>query len=89
MPRPHFPARGGARLPQYGNSASSSDRQETCQGCKEKAAEIARLRNDINASKSVREEGRRRMIASPMLWAALGICGVGLLFAIFAIVRHG
>jgi len=87
MPRPHFPPRGGSRIPQQ--AVRGADGLDICPGCKDKTAEIERLRADIAAAMSVREEGRRRMAASPMVWAALGICGVGLLFAIFAIVHHG
>lgn len=69
--------------------ARTSEIQEVCQGCQEKAAEIERLRTDIAAARSHCDEGRQHMAASPMVWAALSICGIGLLFAIFAIVHHG
>jgi hypothetical protein len=70
-------------------SARHSDNQDSCPGCREKSAEIERLRNEVASAQSHRETGIRRMAASPMIWAALGICGVGLLFAILAIAHHG
>ena len=88
MPRPHFPVRGGAHAqPRYAG-VGSTDVAAVCEGCKEKNAELERVRQELSHARS--KDGAARRFAGPgMMWMALGVCGIGLLFALAAILHHG
>ena len=88
MPRPHYPASGGARMPYVNHRAAPGPGAGDCAGCRELTAEVARLRGEL--SRNQKSGGPGFLGTSlPMVWAALGVCGVGLLFALLALVRHG
>jgi len=91
MPRPHYPVQGGAHpLPVYG-SGRVADGSGECVQCGEKSSEIDRLRSELAQARkgTDREEGQPRMAASAMMWAALGVCGTALMFALAAMLHHG
>jgi len=90
MPRPHFPVQGGAHAQPRHGVAMSSDSTGSCDKCREKAAEIDRLRQQLAHARNGDSAGvRPRLAAAGMVWMALGICGIGLLFALAAVMRHG
>jgi len=90
MPKPHYAVQGGTRITQQSGSAAPpgpADSAGDCPGCKQKSTEIQRLRSELaQAGKGGRAPGK---IGSAMVWAALGICGGCLIFALAAILRHG
>jgi hypothetical protein len=88
MPRPNLPAHS-ARGHRHAGGVRRNDGPETCRACADKSAEIERLRSDLAQVNAALHGSGRRTAASPMMWAALSICGAGLLFAIFAILHHG
>ncbi len=91
MPRSHFPVRGGAQSqPRYG-AGNPSDATGGCAKCKEKSAEIDRLRQDLTrVRQGAPGGGGSPMIAgSSTMWIALCICGAGLLFALLALLHRG
>jgi hypothetical protein len=91
MPRPHYPLRGGAQIqPRYGSSGSS-DASGDCEQCKAKSTELDRMRQELARLRQDAAVGARPPLVAGagMVWAALAICGGGLLFALIAILRHG
>lgn len=90
MPRSHYPIKGGAQVQfRSGGAGRAADDTGGCAQCRNSAAEIERLQQQVSRLKSNTEGGGgARMPGHAMMWAALGICGIGLLFAIAAILRH-
>jgi hypothetical protein len=88
MPRSHFPVRGGAYVHGRPSAGGSADGVE-CERCREMAAEIERLRNELARPRHGAEGAAPSRPAPAMLWAAIAICAVGLLFALAAVLRHG
>jgi hypothetical protein len=86
MPRLNLPIRGGAH-PQrsYGPDAAE------CPVCAERMAEVERLKQELAHAREGLSDGsgRRSIGGSTMMWMALMLCGLGLAFAVIAVLRHG
>ena len=91
MPRPHFTVQGGTRVQPRHETTNAADTTGDCPSCKQKSAEIERLRRELaqGETRSRRPGGSTKSAGSAMMWAALGICAACLVFALFAIMRHG
>lgn len=90
MPKSHFPARGGAHpQPRYGGHAEASGE---CERCKEKSTELDRMRQELSRLRKGGADGAggAPSIGGPgIMWFALGVVAIGLLFAIAVVMRHG
>src|SRR5689334_20750634 len=99
MPRPNYAIQAGTRIPPRQEAKTSADTSTQCAGCKQKSAEIDRLRRQLSKGQGdsggadARPDGgagtRPNKIGNVMMWAALGFCAACLMFAMAAIVRHG
>ena len=101
MPKPHFPAHGGPYLPawsglepatqQAGNSKKAESIAPESRRQQELQAEVERLRQELQIARQPRRwfSSHAGTANQAMVWAALGLCGFGLLFALFAILNHG
>ena len=91
MPRPHYPVSAGALAHRRYSVGANVDALNECPGCQAKNAEINRLGQEL--AKVQRDaafpRGAGISAGSGMMWAALGICGVAIVFALAAILRHG
>lgn len=101
MPKPHFPSHGGPHIPAWSNqpthspSVGNSKKAESVvsesRRQRELQAEVERLRQELEVAR----QPWRLFSSHPgagnhtMVWTALALCGVGMLFALFAILNHG
>ena len=88
MPRPNLPVRGGTQAPQ--RAGASSDSGNGCDRCRELAAELEKMKEAATKANRSGSAAGLPFRGSPalMVWAALGVCGMGLLFALLALTHH-
>lgn len=93
MPKPHFPVRGGPRPSEWSSTppeAYAHSLPPDSHPPHELEAEVRRLREELARTQASSPRRAHAGVASiPMVWIALGACGVALLFALLAILRHG
>lgn len=98
MPKPHYPSHGrpGPRgwMPPQGEARLYEDAQAAePRSPQELKSEIERLRRELH---EVNQQERQSQNLAPeamtsvrMVWLALAFCGAGLVFALYALYRHG
>ncbi len=91
MPQSYFPVRGGAHPQTRIAAGATSNTDGDCEGCRQKAVEIERLRTALlRMDRDTSVAGPHHIATTAiMMWAGLGICAIGLLFALAAVLRHG
>lgn len=88
MARPHYNIQAGTRIHPRQGAPDGAGAAGGCPACKEKSAEVERLRRELAAAQS----GSARGLGKPgatIMWAALAICAACIVFALAAFVRHG
>lgn len=88
MPRPNIPVRGGPHAPQ--TSGKASDSGSGCSRCRELSAELEKVKQQAAKGGRGGSAAGFPLRGSPslMVWTVLGACGMGLLFALLALIRH-
>ena len=86
MPRPNIRIKGG---PHPATSpGGASDPVNGCNRCRELAAELEQLKLEAQNPGRGGTGLPFRGSSALVVWAALGFCGAGILFALFALIRH-